>query len=80
MCKKFIIELQENSQSFCILTIMEVKWEKKGFLKYFTIYGNAEMHEVTDFDEHKGYKEKVDELVKKAESICEENGAILWSY
>jgi hypothetical protein len=78
MCKKFIIETNENSSCFAILYIHFHNGKERGFLKFYTVYGNAELHEVTELEN--GWKELSEKMINKAEKICEENQAILWSY
>lgn len=79
MCKKFIIENHENSSFFAILYIYYNNKRDRGFMKFYAVYGEPELHEVTDF-EHLGTKEVAERLIEKARKVCEENGAVLWSY
>jgi hypothetical protein len=80
MCKKFIIETYENSSFFAILYIYFHNGRDRGFMKFYAVYGEAELHEVTDFEKGSGQLEISEKLIEIAEKKCEENGAVLWSY
>ena len=78
MCKKFIIENCENSQCFAILYIRHHNGRDRGFLKYYQVNGDNTLTEVEEFEQ--GWDELSVKLIEKAEKVCEENKAILWSY
>lgn len=77
--KKIIVDLKGKSSNFAILVIEEET--KKASLSYYR-FVKFRTIEITanDIESFVGWKEWSDEIVKKAEKVCKENDAVLWSY
>ena len=80
MCKKFIIETHENSSSFGILYIYYHNGRDRGFLKYYVVFGEGEIKEVTEIEKDSGWDKLSEKLIAISEKVCEKNDAVLWSY
>lgn len=76
---KIIIDLKEDQKSSNYGLLVIDEGERKAYLSYFS---HTLGREITseDLAEDKGRKEQVDQMVKKAQDICEEKEVLLWSY
>lgn len=76
---KIIIDLKEDQKSSNYALLVIDEGEKKAYLSYFS-HSLGRQITAEDLAEDKGRKMQVDQMVEKAQEICEEKDVLLWSY